>query len=190
MPPVPFAGEAKPWHKKAWIWVTGIAIVISWVLLNGIAALSNAERLPSAISGLYDKISKWYHIDQEWTGKWTNEGDLDARYQPEIYVDLDLLVQDSGVQGTISSGRQRDTIPIQFVLIEGTAFDDMLDVHAFDYFQGVPERIATFKITRIGSDDVYQIKLATTWQVQSWFPEETTLWRTGETELLPKEASW
>ena len=145
MPPVPFAGEAKPWHKKAWIWVTGIAIVISWVLLNGIAALSNAERLPSAISGLHDKISTWYHIDQEWTGKWTNEGDLDARYQPDIYVDLDLLVQ---------------------------------------------ERIATFKITRIGSDDVYQIKLATTWQVQSWFPEETTLWRNGETELLPKEASW
>lgn len=187
-PPASIAGvEAKPWYKKAWPWVTGFAVVIGWILLNGISALSNAEKLPSAASRFYDRVSTWYHTDQEWTGKWTNEGDMDARHQPEIYVDLDLLVLDRSVQGTIGSGLQRDATPLQFVLVEGAVVGDTLDVLAFDYFQGVPKRIATFKITRIEADGLDQIKVVTTWQAQPWFPKETTLWRTGETELLSKE---
>jgi hypothetical protein len=179
--------EAKPWYKKAWPWVTGFAVVIGWILLNGVSALSNAEKLPSAASRFYDNVSTWYRTDQEWTGKWTNEGDIDARHQPDIYVDLDLLVQDRSVQGTIGSGPQRDAIPLQFVLVEGAVIGDALDVLAFDYFQGVPKRIATFKITRIESGGLDQIKVVTTWQAQPWFPKETTLWRAGETELLSKE---
>ena len=187
-PPAPtVGGEAKPWYKKAWPWVTGLAVVISWILLNGVSALSNAEKLPSAASRFYTKVSTWYHTDQEWTGKWTNEGDIDARFQPDIFVDLDLLVLDNSVQGTIGSGPQRDAIPLQFVLVEGVVIGDTLDVLAFDYFQGVPKRIATFKITRIESDVSDQIKVVTTWQSQPWFPKETTLWRTGDTDLLPKE---
>lgn len=168
--------------------MTVLAAVISWMLLNGISALSNAEMLPSAVSHFYAKISTWYHTDQEWTGKWTNEGDIDARFQPDIYVDLDLLVLDRNVQGTIiSSWAQRDVIPFQFVLVEGNVIGNTLEVLAFDYFQGIPKCIATFKITRIKSDASDQIKVVTTWQAQPWFPKETTLWRTGETDLLPKE---
>lgn len=187
-PPASTAGvEAKPWYKKAWPWVTGLAVVASWILINGVSALSNAEKLPSAASRFYSKVSTWYHTDQAWTGKWTNEGDIDVRFQPDIYVDLDLLVLDHSVQGTISSGPQRDAIPLQFVLVEGAVIGDTLDVLAFDYFQGVPKRIANFKITRIESDSLDQIKVVTTWQAQPWFPKETILWRTGETGLLPKE---
>lgn len=127
------------------------------------------------------------HTEQEWTGKWTNEGDIDARFQPDIYVDLDLLVLDGSVQGTISSGPQRDAIALQFVLIEGADVGGTLDVLAFEYFQGVPERIATFKVTRIESGASDQIAVVTTWQAQPWFPKETILWRTGETGLLRKE---
>jgi hypothetical protein len=180
-------GEVKPWYKKTWPWVTGFAVVISWILLNGITSLSNAEKLPSAASRLYSKVSTWYHTDQEWTGKWTNEGEIDARFQPDIYVDLDLLVLDRSVQGTIGSGPQRDAIPLQFVLVEGAVMGGTLEVLAFDYFQGVPKRIATFKITRIESDSLNQIKIVTTWQSQPWFPKETTLWRMGDTDLVPKE---
>ena len=180
-------GEATPWYRKAWPWVTGLAVVTSWVLLNGVSALSNVEKLPSAASRLYSKVSTWYHTDQDWTGKWTNEGDIDARYQPDIYIDLDLLVLDRSVQGTIASGPQRDAIPLQFVLVEGAVVDDTLDVLAFDYFQGVPKRIATFTITRIESDSTDQINVVTTWQAQPWFPKKATLWREGETDLLPKD---
>jgi hypothetical protein len=180
-------GDDKPWYKKAWPWVTGLAIVTSWVLLNGVSALSNAEKLPSAASRLYNRVSTWYHVDQEWTGKWTNEGDIDARYQPDIYIDLDLLVLDRSVQGKIGSGQQRDAIPYEYVLVEGSVRGDTLDILAFDYFHGIPKRIATFKITRIGSDTSDQIKVVTTWQAQPWFPKETTLWRAGETDMLPEE---
>ena len=181
------SGEAKSWYKKAWIWVTAFALVVSWVLLNGVDALSNAEKLPAAISSLYAKVSTWYRTDQEWTGKWSNEGEVDIRFQPDAYVDIDLLVQDGSVQGTISSQQQRDDIPLQFVLIEGAVVDDVLDVLAFDYVQGVRSRIATFKITRVASDGLDQIKVVTTWQALPWFPEETTMWRVGSTELLSKE---
>lgn len=111
---------------------------------------------------------------------------MDIRDQPDIYVDLDLLVQDRGVQGTISSGLQREAIPLEFVLVEGAVTGDTLGVLAVDYFQGVRTRIATFKITRIESTGPKQIKVVTTWQAEPWFPKEAILWRTGETELLPK----
>jgi hypothetical protein len=145
--------------------------------------------LPSAAYRFYSNISTWYHTDQDWTGKWTNEGDVDARYQPDIYVDLDLLILDRSVQGTIGTEPQRDAIPLEFVLVEGAVIGDTLDVLAFDYFQGVPKRIATFKISRVESDTSDQIKLVTTWQAQPWFPKQTTLWRAGETDLLPKAAT-
>lgn len=184
-PALPAASiEVKPWYKKTWPWVTGLALVISWVLLNGITALSNSEKLPSAVSSFYDKLVTWYRTDQYWTGKWTNEGVVDARDQPDIYVDLDLLVQNRAIQGTISSGPQRNSTPLQFVLLEGAVVGDTLDALAFDYFQGIPARIATFKITRVDSDGLSQIKVVTTWQAQPWFPKETVLWRSGETGLL------
>lgn len=168
----------------AWPWITGLAVVICWILLNGITALSNAEKLPSAAFRFYDQVYTWYRTDKVWTGTWTNEGDIDARNQPNIYVDLDLLVQDHRVQGTISSGPQHDSIPLEFVLVEGSVIGDGLDVVAFDYFQGIPKRIATFKITRINSKGLDQIKVVTTWQAMPLFPKEANLWRSGETRLL------
>ena len=86
-------------------------MAIGWILMNGVTAIDNAERLPSAISRLHTKASNWYHTDQSWTGYWTNEGEIDARYQQSIYVDLDLLVQSDGVQGTITSVPQSEAIP-------------------------------------------------------------------------------
>jgi len=173
--------EEKPWYKKTWPWITGIAVIISWVLLNGITALSNAEKLPSAVSGSYGKFVNWYKTDQQWTGKWTNEGNVDVSDQPEMYVNLDLLVQNHTVQGTISSGQQQNNTPFKFVLLEGSVINSSLDVLAFDYFQGRPKRIATFKITRVDSE---KLKIVTTWQALPWFPKETVLWREGDTELL------
>lgn len=173
--------EEKPWYKKTWPWITGITVIISWVLLNGITALSNAEKLPSAASSFYGKFVTWYKTDQQWTGKWTNEGNVDARDQPEIYVNLDLLVQNHTVQGTISSGPQQNSTPFEFVLLEGSVINSSLDVLAFDYFQGIPKQIATFKITRVNSEG---LKVVTTWQALPWFPKETVLWREGDTELL------
>lgn len=173
--------DAKPWYKKTWPWVTGLAVIASWVLLNGITALSNAEKLPSAVSGFYEKFVTWYQTNQRWTGKWTYEGNVDARDQPDIYVDLDLLVQNHTVQGTIGSGPKQKGTPFKFVLIEGSVVGDSPDVQPFDYFQGVPKRIATFKITRV---DPENLKIVTTWQALPWFPKDTVLWRAGDTELL------
>ena len=78
-----------------------------------------------------------------------------------------MLVQDRGVQGTISSGPQRNAIPLQFVLVEGAVTGNSLDALAFDYFQGVPKRIETFKISRVEAKGTNQIRVATTWQTQS-----------------------
>lgn len=182
--PLVVDASALPWHKKAWPWVTAILVVCGWILMNGITALDNAGKLPSATASLYEKVSLWYRTDKDWTGRWTNEGDVDARNQPDVYVDLDILVQNGLVQGTISSGRQQESIPLQFVLLEGSVNDDTLDVLAFDFFQGYSKRIATFKITKLDSGGLDQINVVTTWQAESWFPEETILWRSGESEFL------
>jgi len=179
--------EVKPWYKKTWPWVTGTAVVIGWFLLNGITAIRNAELLPLEISRLYTKACNWYHTDQEWTGYWTNEGEIDARSQHSIYVDLDLLVQSDGVQGTITSVLQSEAIPFEYVLVEGESDGDSLKIRAFDHFQGIHKEIATFSVARIKSEDLEQIKLTTIWQSQPWYPKEAVLWRTGETKLLPDE---
>lgn len=182
-PPTP-VGET-PWYKKTWPWITGTAVVVAWVLLNGLTAISNAERFPSAISRLYTKASIWFQTDQEWTGMWTNEGEIDARYRQDIYVDLDLVVQSGGVGGTIASGPQRDAIPLEYVLVQGTVAGKNLELLAYDYFQGHRREIAKFNVSRIDSDELDQIKLVTTWQSQPWFPKEATLWRNGDSKLLP-----
>ncbi|WP_147300299.1 hypothetical protein [Paraperlucidibaca baekdonensis] len=174
----------KPWYRKVWPWITVCAVIVSWFLLNGTTALSNAEHLPASLSRSYNKVASWYHTDQDWSGKWTNEGEIDARYRQSDLIDLDLLVQGRSVSGTVSSGPQQDAIPLQLVLIEGAIVGQSLDVLAFDYFQGVPKRIATFKITRVGEADSEQLKVATIWQAQPWFPKEATLWRAGPSALL------
>lgn len=116
---------------------------------------------------------------------WTNEGEIDARYRQDIYVDLDLVVQSGGVGGTIASGPQRDAIPLEYVLVQGTVVGKNLELLAYDYFQGHRREIAKFNVSRIDSDELDQIKLVTTWQSQSWFPKEATLWRNGDSKLLP-----
>jgi hypothetical protein len=182
----PPAQQIKPWYKKAWPWITGTAIVIGWILMNGVTAISNAERLPSAVARIHTKASNWYHTDHNWTGLWTNEGEIDARSQQEIYVDLDLLVQTNGVQGTIASIPQRNAISFEYVLVEGTVTDDTLNLLAYDYFQGVRKELARFKVSHIQSKELDQIKIVTTWQSQPWYPKEAVLWRVGETKLLPE----
>jgi len=161
-------------------------VAIGWILMNGVTAIDNAERLPSAISRLHTKASNWYHTDQSWTGYWTNEGEIDARYQQSIYVDLDLLVQSDGVQGTITSVPQSEAIPFEYVLVEGAVSGDTLNLLAYDYFQGIRKEIATFSVTRIKAEGLDQIKLTTIQQSQPWYPKEATLWRSGETKLLPE----
>lgn len=178
---------SKPWYKMVWPWITGFMVVIGWILVNGVTALSSAEKLPSATMRAYEKASNWYHTDQEWTGAWTNEGSVDARDQPSIYVDLDLLVMDRSVQGIISSGPQRDAIPLEFVLVEGAVVGGTLELVVFDYFQGIQKRIATLKAKRIESRSLDQVEVYTTWQAQPWFPEKTILWRAGPTKLSPNQ---
>lgn len=177
----------RPWYKKTWPWIAGGAVIISWVLLNGVTALSNAERLPADISRIYKEIVTWYQTDQDWTGKWSNEGDVGYSHEGSIYVTLDLLVRGRSVQGTISSGPQQKAIPLEFVLLEGAVTNDTLDVLAFDFFQGKPMRIATFKISAIESKGLSKIKLTTIWQSQPWFPKETELWSIGKTDLISEQ---
>lgn len=160
---------------------------MGWILLNGVTAMSNLSKLPLAAASLYEQAATWYHTDQTWTGKWTNVGSVDARDQPEFYVDLDLLVYDNNVSGTVTSGPLQDFMPLESVLIEGSVNDDTLDVLAYDHIQGIPKRIATFKITRLGPKSENLIKVITTWQAIPFFTKETILWRAGETEMLPKQ---
>lgn len=115
---------------------------------------------------------------------WTNEGEIDVRYRQDIYVDLDLVVQSGGVGGTIASRPQRDAIPLDYVLVQGSVVGKNLEILAYDYFQGHHKEIAKFTVSR-SSNDLGQIKLVTTWQIQPWFPEEATLRRSGDSRLLP-----
>lgn len=184
-PVVAHDNTTKHWYKKTWPWITGFTVLVGWGFLNGVTALSNAEKLPSAMKRAYEKASNWFHTDQEWTGAWTNEGNVDARDQPSISLALDLLVMDRSVQGTISSGPQRNVIPLEFVLVEGTLVNGTLELVAFDYFNGIPKRIATLQAKRIEYGDQDQVEVQTTWQAQPWFPEKTILWRAGPGKLSP-----
>ena len=176
--------QPRPQWYKRWPFYAGLGAVLAWFLVYSTTAISNLQALPSGTRGLFHILSTWYHTDYEWTGQWTNIGEVDARFQQNSEIDLDLLVQDDSVQGTIASDGIRKRLPLTFVLVEGALKGDLIDAVVFDYVSGEPKLFAKIVISKINYGDGAALKLTTKWQAAPFLPQEAVLWRTGPTRLL------
>jgi len=184
-------GQLKPaesgetsWYKKTWVRVIAAMSLLGWILVQGPTALDNAHVLPTKIGATYHALVDWYHTDGKWTAKWSNEGDIDARNQPDVYVNLDLLVYDDGASGTISSSNFPASFPLEFMLIEGDRREGVIYVRVYDYFQGIPKDVARLKIDKTSEGDTPTIRIKTLWQTTPLFPLQADLWKVGESEML------
>lgn len=172
------------WYNKTWVRVIAGMSLLGWILVQGPTALDNAHILPAKLGDTYQDVVDWYHTDGKWTAKWSNEGEVDARNQPGVYVNLDLLVYDDGASGNISSSNFPASFPLEFMLIEGTKTENVIRVRVYDYFQGIPKDVARLQIERTSDGETPTIRVKTLWQAMPLFPTEIDLWKVGESEML------
>ncbi|MDP2111204.1 MAG: hypothetical protein Q8N48_07655 [Thiobacillus sp.] len=175
-----------PWYRKTWLKLVALAGLIGWVLLNGPTAIDNLQILPSKIQSAFSKVQGWYHTDSVWTAKWTNEGEIDIRYQPDVYMDLDIIVSDDGVGGTITSSKfLENNFPFDFMLIRGEQVNDnKIQLSAYDYIGGVLIDFAKLEGEIVTTEGVSIIHLRTIWQAIPIFPLQTELWRASASEQM------
>lgn len=163
-----------PWYKRTWFRVAAATSVVSWLLLNGPTAIDNVQVLPSKIKSTYSNVVDWYHTDRAWSARWTNEGEIDARYQPNIYVDLDVVVYDDAVSGSITSSKFPIGFPLDSVLIQGEKISaDKIRFEAFDYLGGSRTSLANFE-AEIVEGKAYVRLLS---QATPLFPSHAELWK-------------
>lgn len=177
--PPPQPAEA-PWYKKTWFRVAAATSLVSWLLLNGPTAIDNVQVLPSKIQSTYAKVVDWYHTDSVWTAKWTNEGEIDARYQPDIYVGLDVLVYDDAVSGSITSSKFPKGFPLDSVLIQGEKVSgNKIRFEAFDYVGGLRTSFAKFEAEIVSG----KVDIRLIWQAMPIFPSHAELWKESTLEM-------
>jgi hypothetical protein len=178
----PATPQRSRWYRGA-VWA-GAAAVISWLLLYGPTALTNAEQLIDLVPQKLVKLRDWYYTDNTWTGTWTNEGSI-GEPMPEMFVTMDLRVYRGFVDGTIrtSGFPNRAQFPYEFVLLDGEKRNDgALQVNAFDYIDNKRVEFATFIMHPDGV-------LQRTSQSIAFFPRRAELWRTDPRPVASKRAN-
>ncbi|WP_431296777.1 hypothetical protein [Rahnella sp. PAMC 25559] len=134
--------------KTVWPCITMIVLCITWGLVNGDKAIENAG-----------KFVDWYGSSKALEGVWDNSTEYDI--DPPVWltsqeepVEVRISVTDSQLDGTISTHKLKESIPLSFVLLKGTKrpFRDILDVEAFDYIMGKKTTFATFTMRVDGSN--------------------------------------
>lgn len=174
-----------PWYKKFWFILVLISSLLSFVLLSGPTAIDNVQILPGKIKTAYASFKVWYHTDHIWTGQWTNEGDLDPRFQPEIHIHLNIEVYDDAVSGSIISSEFPSNHPLsKGLLIRGEKIDDNnIRINVFDFIDGTETDFGNIEAKIIRTDDSQTIHIKTIWQAIRLFPAESTLWRVNNESI-------
>jgi hypothetical protein len=185
-PPQSAASMGVPWYKKTWFRIAAVTSIVSWLLLNGPTAIDNLQILPSKIQSAYSTARDWYYTDSTWTGKWINEGEIDARYQPDVYVGLDVLVYDSSVSGSITSSQFPKNFPLDSMLIRGEKVSaNKIRFDVFDYIGGLPIDFAKLEAEIVvTTDGVPIIHIKPLWQAMAIFPLHAELWKATDPEMV------
>ena len=123
------------------------------------------ENYPKAKSETVD----WWNLNTEFTGSWTNEGDVVAPSDRKL-VAVRMRTYNGRVDGEIWSESLSDTIhPV--ILLGGNVNHSRLDAYAFDYIEGKEAVFARLTIKKAGDDLI----LTTIDQAADFFPKETRL---------------
>ena len=180
------------WYKRAWVLVSGTAIVVSAVLLNAPQMLRNARILPKEVGETTVQFRSWLKEDSEWTGNWSAH--------PEAYADIaDMQLSDADMEvtiwasqgkidGTIATREICKAIPVlNYVLLRGEVLGNTAHVTAWDIVQGHKKDFAELKLVRDGSI----ITVTPTNGMKDWFPSSARLARSSpepESEPEPDQA--
>ena len=141
----------KRWYQRVWPWIAVTGLLLGWILLNGITALSNLEQFPSATRKSLNQYLSWYYDDAGWTGVWSSkaEGYVDYEELSPIDVRIEMKVEQGQIDGVISSPEICKTFPLfDFVLIEGMVSGDSIDAVAYDYIGGHRRDFVKVRLTK------------------------------------------
>lgn len=153
--------------SAAWPCITVIVACISWVLVNGDKVVENVNAF---------KI--WYGTSKKLEGRWNNSTNFDID-PPEWlssqknFVEVRITLQDSVIDGTITSGELMKVFPYNYVLLTGEkrSFRDTLDAYAFDYVLGKKVYFGSFMIHRAGE----RLYVDADETAQKYFPKQSIL---------------
>lgn len=138
---------------KHWQYLTGVVIVVGWILMNSPVVLSNLIILPEKIREVTSSFKKWYYEDHEWHGIWSTkaEGDLIDLNLSESDVRIEIIMDQGGAGGTIGSPALCKTFPIwDYVQFEGEIKGGKLYGTAWDIIRGMRTSFFTFVVEREG----------------------------------------
>ncbi|WP_213715722.1 hypothetical protein [Cedecea lapagei] len=129
-----------------WPCITVIVICVAWVLINADKVIDNI-----------DKFKSWHGSSAALEGRWNNstEYDLDPPswlVNQKDFVEVRITIENSRMDGTITSDALKKVIPFEYVLLEGKkrAFRDTIDAEAFDFIGGKRVSFGRFLLTLKG----------------------------------------
>lgn len=133
--------------------VLGMVALISWLLLNGIAALDTVAAFPAKYTEVKDQyLSRYYH-DTEWTGWWTTdtEGLVDSgdyKVSPTSST-ISMEARHGLVHGEFSSRRVCEVQPLLGVLMyDGSLDRDAVHATAYQIIGGKRQNVLRFRVDR------------------------------------------
>lgn len=166
-------------NKIKWSSLSVVVLVIGWVLLNGDKAVENVN-----------KFICWYGSSPKLTGTWTNatEGWVDSenwhgnRYD---FMELKITVNNSSVDGTITTDSIKNTFPYNFVLFKGKKkpFSDSISGEAFEVISGKEVTLGKFNLT-IQNDELHVDNVSSS---ENLFPPKTILFKRSSTAFNENE---
>lgn len=164
----------KKWIARNWYWIVGVAGAIWLVFLQGSEAISNAEKLPNAVTSAKDKLLSWHYEDDQWTGVWSAkaEGYVGGPALSDTDVHVEIVVSQGQVDGTIATKKICSIFPMwDFVLLQGQISGNAFDGVAWDIVQGERKNFALVHFQREGSF----MKVTPKEGNVDWFPAEALI---------------
>ncbi len=131
--------EAPSFWGRSWVIGSVVLGVLTWVLLNGPSALSNARILPGEWQKTLDAFLVWYYDDEKWTGAWSSreEGDIHDYKQADLPLKLTIESKQGKVFGEMFNISVCELNPMfPPVLVEGAIRGGNLVASAFVYVGG------------------------------------------------------
>lgn len=169
--PLPHGHPTAPWYKKVWFLVSGIAVVIFTLILNGPTILQNIRIMPAEIRTTLDQYLSWIHEDAEWTGQWSTfpQGIVDMedmKLSDGVDLKLHLISENGELGGEISTEAICKKVPFDFLMIRGKVNGRTARVTVWDIVGGRKVDFADIDLVR--ETDIITIK-PVSGQV-AWFP--------------------
>lgn len=138
-------------RKRSWVIGGALGTALTWVLLNGPSALSNARILPGELQKTLDVFLSWYYDDEKWTGTWSSreEGIIDDLKQAELPLKLSIDTKHGKVLGEMFNRSVCELSPLlPPVLVEGEIRRGELVAYAFAYVGGERRLLYEFSGTQ------------------------------------------